>query len=141
MARYNVSQQTSSLMTALCVLVAQSCPALRPHGLQFTSLLCPWNSPGKNVGVGCHLFLQEISPAQGSNPSLLQYRQVLYHLSHQESPQIDYFITVLEMLHLLPAVNMVEEDYSVRERITAREWSKITAILEVKSQIVFALNA
>ena len=45
------------------------------------------------------------------------------------------------MLHLLPAVNMVEEDYSVRERITAREWSKITAILEVKSQIVFALNA
>ena len=26
----------------------------RPHGLQPTRLLCPWDSPGKNTGVGCH---------------------------------------------------------------------------------------
>ena len=44
------------------------------------------------------------------------------------------------MLHLLPIVNTVEEDYTVRERVTAGEWSEIIAILEVKSQIVFALN-
>ena len=25
-----------------------------PHGLQPTRLLCPWYSPGKNTGVGCH---------------------------------------------------------------------------------------
>ena len=25
-----------------------------PHGLQPTRLLCPWDSPGKNTGVGCH---------------------------------------------------------------------------------------
>jgi len=24
------------------------------------SLLCPWNSPGKNTGVGSHSFLQRI---------------------------------------------------------------------------------
>ena len=29
--------------------------------------LCPWNSPGKNTGVGCHAFLQRIFPTQGSN--------------------------------------------------------------------------
>jgi len=23
-----------------------------------TRLLCPWNSPGKNIEVGCHLLLQ-----------------------------------------------------------------------------------
>ena len=27
----------------------------------------PWNSPGKNTGVGCHVLLQGILPAQGSN--------------------------------------------------------------------------
>ena len=26
----------------------------RLHGLQPTRLLCPWDSPGENTGVGCH---------------------------------------------------------------------------------------
>ena len=30
--------------------------SLRPHGLQPTRLLCPWNFPGKNTEVGCHFF-------------------------------------------------------------------------------------
>jgi len=30
----------------------------RPHGLQPTRLLRPWNSPGKSTGVGCHCLLQ-----------------------------------------------------------------------------------
>ena len=46
-----------------------------------TRLLCPWDSPGKNTGVGCHFFLQGISPTQGSNLGLLYCRQILYHLS------------------------------------------------------------
>ena len=47
-----------------------SCPTLRPHGLQATRLLCPWNSPSKNAGVGCHALLQGIFPTQGSSPCL-----------------------------------------------------------------------
>ena len=35
--------------------------SLQPHGLQPTRPLCPWNSPGKNTGVGCHFLLQEWS--------------------------------------------------------------------------------
>ena len=31
-------------------------------------LLCLWDSPSKNTGVGCHFFLQGIFPTQGSNP-------------------------------------------------------------------------
>ena len=31
--------------------------ASRPHGLQPTRLLCPWDSPGKSTGVGCHCLL------------------------------------------------------------------------------------
>ena len=30
----------------------------RPHGLQPTRLLCPWDFPGKSTGVGCHCFLR-----------------------------------------------------------------------------------
>ena len=29
----------------------------RPHGLQPSRLLCPWDFPGKNSGVGCHCLL------------------------------------------------------------------------------------
>ena len=31
-----------------------------PHGLQPTRLLCPWDSPGKITGVGCHRLLEWI---------------------------------------------------------------------------------
>ena len=37
-------------------------------------LLCPWNSPGKNTGVGCHFLLQGIFLTQGSNLSLLHWQ-------------------------------------------------------------------
>ena len=36
----------------------QSCPTVRPHRRQPTRLPCPWDSPGKNTGVGCHVLLQ-----------------------------------------------------------------------------------
>ena len=32
--------------------------SLRPHGLQATRLLCPWDFPGKSTGVGCHCLLR-----------------------------------------------------------------------------------
>ena len=58
----------------------------RPHGLQPTRLLCPWDFPGNSTGVDCHFLLQGIFPTQGSNPGLPHCRQTLYHLSHQGSP-------------------------------------------------------
>ena len=32
--------------------------SVRPHGWQPTRLPSPWDSPGKNTGVGCHFLLQ-----------------------------------------------------------------------------------
>ena len=43
----------------------------RPHGLQPVRLLCPWDFPGKNTGLGCHFLLQGILLTQGSNTGLL----------------------------------------------------------------------
>ena len=46
------------------------------------------DSSGKNIGLGCHAFLQGIFPTQGSNPGLPHCGQILYCLSHQGSPKI-----------------------------------------------------
>ena len=37
------------------------------HGYQHARLLCLWDSPGKNTGVGSHSILQRIFLTQGSN--------------------------------------------------------------------------
>ena len=58
--------------------VAQLCPTL------CNSMDGPWNSPGKNTGVGCHCLLQGIFLTQGSKLGLLHYRQIIYHLSYWE---------------------------------------------------------
>ena len=60
--------------------------SLWPQGLEPAKLLCPWNSPGKNTGVGCQALLHGIFPTQGLNPGLLCYRQILYHFSYPRSP-------------------------------------------------------
>ena len=48
----------SKAFSTLLGLVAQSCPTLEPPELWPTRLLCPWDSPGKNTGMGCHFLLQ-----------------------------------------------------------------------------------
>ena len=56
--------------------------SLQPHSLQPTRLLCPWDFPGRNTGVGCYFLLQEICPTQGLKLHLL-------HLLHW---QVDSFL-------------------------------------------------
>ena len=69
--------------TGVCVLsrsvVSDSCDPMdySPPG---SCLLSPWHFPGKNTGVGCHFFLQEIFLAQGSNLCFLHCRLSLSHI-------------------------------------------------------------
>ena len=60
--------------------------SVRPHRRQPPRLPRPWDSPGKNTGVGCHFLLQGVFPTQGSNPGLPHCRGLLYRLNHQGSP-------------------------------------------------------
>ena len=34
--------------------------SVRPHRQQPTRLPCPWDSPSKDTGVGCHFLLQRM---------------------------------------------------------------------------------
>ena len=43
---------------AAAAKLLQSCPTLRPHRRQPSRLPHPWDSPGKNTGVGCHFLFQ-----------------------------------------------------------------------------------
>ena len=61
--------------------------SLGPHGWQPTRLLCPWNTPGKNTGVG--RLPHGIFPTQGSNPGLPHCKAglMLIPLAEQSAPR------------------------------------------------------
>ena len=67
-------------------LVAKSCLTLATPWTEEPGRLHPWDSPGKNTGVGCHFLLHGIFPTQESNPGLLHCRQILYQLSYKGNP-------------------------------------------------------
>ena len=50
--------------------VALMSRSLGPHGLLSPRLLCPWDSPGKNTGVGCHTLPPGMEPTSPTSPAL-----------------------------------------------------------------------
>ena len=50
-----------------CEVASVVSNSLRLYGLQLARLLCPWDSPGRNTGMGYHALLPGIFPTQGSN--------------------------------------------------------------------------
>ena len=52
-------------------------------------VVCPWDYPGRNTGVGCHFLLQGIFPTQGSNLHLLgrlHCRQIFFFFFFAAEP-------------------------------------------------------
>ena len=70
-----------------CVSYSVMFDALRPHGQQPTTLLCPWDSPGENSRLGSHSLLQGIFLTQGLNPHLWQWQADSLPLNYQGSPE------------------------------------------------------
>ena len=58
-----------------------------PTDCKPSRLLCPWNFPSRNTGVGCHFLLQGILPTQGSNAHLLHCLVDSLPLSHLGNPE------------------------------------------------------
>ena len=69
-----------SFLSTLCNPQDCNLPGSSVHG----------DSPGKNIGVGCHALLQAIFPTQGFNPGLLHCRRILYCLEPPGKPFLIY---------------------------------------------------
>ena len=101
--------------------------SLWPCGLQPARLLCPWGSPGKNTGLGCHALLQGIFLTQESNPCLL-------HLLHWQADSLPFFTTSATWEHVKVKVAQSYPtlwnpmDYTVHGILQARilEWVAIS---------------
>ena len=66
----------------LCDPIDYSPPSSSVHGILQARIL-EWVAISSSRGI---------FPTQGSNPGLLHCRQILYHLSHQETPNMQYSI-------------------------------------------------
>ena len=75
-------------------LVAKSCLILATPWTVAKSLLCPWDFPGKNTGLSCHLLLQGIFPTQELNPRspALEADSLLTELPGLEMPFSKYWL-------------------------------------------------
>ena len=77
--------------------VSKSCLTLGTPWTVARRLLCLWDFPGRNTGVGYHFLLQGIFLTQGWNPCLLNCKQVFYI-------NIIYISSVSSVTHLCPTL-------------------------------------
>ena len=112
--------------------------SLRPHVLQPARLLCPWDSPGKNTGVGCRALLQgssqlrdwtHISYVSGTG------RRVLYHWCHVGSPgcrpKVKNKCFILESLFIWSFLHSVIYTYCVTPSIQLPEAEIVCVFLSL----------
>ena len=55
---YDMKNINSSSCCCCCYVTSVVSDSVRPHRRQPIRLCCPWDSPGKNTGLGCHFLLQ-----------------------------------------------------------------------------------
>ena len=98
---------------------AQSCWTLRPHGLWPARLLRPWDSPGKNAGVGCHFSLQRTSVTQGQTPVFCISRQIPYSCTTRKAHR--HLSVIQSNPNGGPAVKLLYGLLKVSHQLTLRE--------------------
>ena len=72
--------QESTLHAYVLVLSHSVVSDSRPHRLEPAGLLCPWDSPGKNTGVGCHFLLQGCSRKENQMVEGYGRKKSFYHI-------------------------------------------------------------
>ena len=98
--------------------------SLWPSGPWLTRILCPWDSPGTNTGVGCHVFLQGYFLTQGSNSCLLP-------LLHWQADSLPLASLVAQRLKCLPP--MQETRVRSRKIPWRRKWQSTPVFLPGES--------
>ena len=116
--RQNLATEQEQSENVSCSVTSDSAT---PWTMQPARLLCAWDSPGKNTGVGCHSLLQGIFPTRGSNLGFLHYRQILYCLNHKGSPK---YVVILPSGHrkLIPGIRA--QQHGIQEPGSQWGWSQ-----------------
>ena len=74
-----------------CEVASVVSDSVRPQRRQPTRLCRPWDSPGKNTGVGCHFLLQCMKvKVKGKSLSCLQLLATPWTAAHQTSPSMGF---------------------------------------------------
>ena len=79
------TQSSFNFFTFSLGLCESECCSVVSDSLWSHGLYSPWDSPGKNTGVGSLSLLQGIFPTQELNPGLPHCKQILYRLSQKGS--------------------------------------------------------
>ena len=109
----------------MCCVTSVGSDSLQPCGLWLITILCPWDSPGKNTGVGCYDLLQRIFPTQESNPVSVMSTCVCYVYLHWQAGSLTS--TTWEALmgyHSLPHL-CISSSYIEEE---GREYKKVNSM-------------
>ena len=98
-------EKVSSNVITLSISISRSVVSdfLRPHGLQPARLLCPWDSLGKNTGVGCHFLLQGTFPTVHKKDFINVRQRISQVNCHRKLS--------LEPLHSIPILHLWLANY------------------------------
>ena len=105
--------------------------AVQPHRQQPTRLLCPWDSPGKNTGVGCHLPRKNYNYTIELSGNLCQKYVDQIYVGQFVDSSIDLYVYLYMILYSLDSVQFSSViqlcltlcnpmDYTVRGILQAR---------------------
>ena len=126
----HVFTQVSKVRAVKCVYMlshSMVSASLWSYGLWPARLLCPWDSPGKNTGVGCHFLLQGIFLTQGLNPCLLHCRWILYHWATGEALRATIFLLFPKSIPFFQ--NKKPTSHKIRLHLTAQSSGPFTLYL------------
>ena len=121
----SAGQCTEMVSTCQVALVMSYC--LGPHGPQPARLLCPWDSPGRNTGVGCHLRPNHKKKSESDNhPDLLKtgfprHRTSVAEAGTRQTGILGY-----------PRRGLCHEDFIIREGHEQRA-AKLTLLVAVST--------
>ena len=90
--RLQESDMTQQLNQCCCCYVTSVMPhSVRPHRHKPTRLPHPWDSPGKNTGVGCHFLLQCMEVKSESEvASRVQLLEIPWTAAYQAPPSMGF---------------------------------------------------
>ena len=132
----------TTFCSCCCCVASVVSDSLRPHRRQPTRLPRPWDSPGKNTGVGCHFLLQcmkmksESEVAQ-SSPTLSDPIDCAPRAGENQCPVL--FFTPRQDCHLLVTLKKSTSVPSIQSfaslSSSAGEWLTTSVFLPEKSQV------